>query len=225
MSNVSEVPIQDDDPLVIESVTWLDGTSVQQAGERHTARWVTSWRERLSRPGIVALAGGLATLWCFLLPWFVAPANAFADSPLPALLAQGPGPVPLITHSGWSIASGLNLGSGPGGVVRVPLFIHLWLIPLMAAALLAIAWLAAQRRIAPLLAAGTILALSALSLLVELGYVVQVTSLEPVFPEGVGVAWGCWIAIIASVATGAAAANLLRPRSTLAEEADTAHGT
>jgi hypothetical protein len=224
MPNASEFPIQGDDPLVIESVTWLDGTPVQQASERHTARWVASWRERLSRPGIVALAGGLAMLWCFLLPWFVAPAGAFADGPSPGPLAQGPGPLPPITHPGWSIASGLNLGSGPTGVVRVALFIHLWLIPLVAAALLVVAWLAAQRRISSRHAAGTILALSALSLLVELGYVVQVTSLEPVFPNGVGVAWGCWIAIIASVATGAAAANLLRSASSLAEVADTAHG-
>jgi hypothetical protein len=225
MPDVSEFPIQDDDPLVIESVTWLDGTSVQQASERHTARWVATWRERLSRPGIVALAGGFATLWCFLLPWFVAPAGAFGDGPSTGPLDQGPGPVPLIARPGWSIASGLTLGSGPGGVVRVALFVHLWLIPLVASALLAVVWLAAQRRIASRLAAGTILALSALSLLVELGYVVQVTSLELVFPAGVGVAWGCWVAIIASIAIGAAAANLLRPPSTLAEEADTAHGT
>jgi hypothetical protein len=175
--------------------------------------------ERITVPGIVALVGGLATLWCFLLPWFTLPASfllpnnrSFITQPESALLIL----------PGWNIAAGMPVPSGPTSPARIALFVHLWLIPVVAAALLVVAWYAAQRRVGVRMAAASILVLSAGALLVELGYAVEVTSFAQVMPSGVGVAWGCWLAVIVNLATAAVAVNLLRPDSTHthAENAD-----
>jgi hypothetical protein len=55
--------------------------------------------------------------------------------------------------------------------------VHLWLVLLVAVALLALASLFSRRLFSPRLMLGMIVALSALALLVELGYCVQVDAL------------------------------------------------
>jgi hypothetical protein len=154
-----EAPVHDDQTLVIESVTWLDGSPVPQARRLSAA----GLRGKLGQPGMIALAEGAALICCFFFPWF---------SSLTPTFRNGPGRV---SYSGWSIARGMPTGSG--GPIRIALFVHLWLVPLAAVALLVIAWLCGQRRLSFHLAAGAILALSALALLVELGYYLQVSSL------------------------------------------------
>lgn len=226
MPDASEAPIQgpsqDDDLLVIESVTWLDGTPIPRERERPTWGRTAEWRERLTPAGVTALLGGVAMLCCFSFPWFLSP--AFGNGPLPDSEAQGPGPLSSVGHAGWSVAAGVDLGPAPGGEPRLALFVHLWLVPLAAVALLLIAWYAAARIMPARLAAGVIAALSALAVLVELGYAVQVLSLSHVISYGgaatISVGAGCWLGVLASVITGAAAANLLRPASDLADEAE-----
>jgi hypothetical protein len=100
-------------------------------------------------------------------------------------------------------------------------FVHLWLIPLVAVALLSVAWYCVQGRIASRLAASIIVALVALLLLVSLGYVVQVASLANAMrgpandPDPIVVAWGCWLAIGVNVIVGAVAVNHLKPSAAL----------
>jgi hypothetical protein len=209
---MSEVPVHDEEQFVIESVTWLDGSPVSQRRRLSAA----GWRGRLGPPGMLALAEGLAFLCCFSLPWF----SMRSFGPTGAPDGSGPGPS-FVSFSGWSIASGMPVS--PNSAVRIALFVHLWLVPLTAGALLVIAWLCVQRRLFQPLAAGVILALSVLALLVELGYYVQVSSLALAYtdssngraPSLIAVSWGCWLAIAVSVIATAAAANLLRPSGAL----------
>lgn len=215
MPEVPDALAQDDDPLVIESETWLDGSPVAQTRRLGAA----GWRGRLAQPGVVALATGLALVCCFSLPWFSMLRSAFGNGP------PGPAPGPAyVSYSGWSIASGMPLA--PNGAARIALFVHLWLVPVAAGALLVIAWLHAQRRLSSRFLAGAILALSALALLIELGYAVQVSSLgsviaaNPGAPSPIGVSWGCWLAMAASAVASAASANFLRPSRPLPTAAE-----
>jgi hypothetical protein len=208
MPDTSDLSVEDNEPLVIESVTWLDGSAVERERRGQSAGFVARATARLTVPGVVALLGGVATLWCFLLPWFVVPTGLLDGQPSVAETRAEPA---FVTISGWSIASGMPLQSNVSAADHVALFIHLWLIPLAVAGLFVVAWCAAQRRIAARPAAGCVLALSALALLVELGYDVQVTSFAQFVLNGVSVGWGFWLAVIVSLTTGAFAANLLRP--------------
>jgi hypothetical protein len=207
---------------VIESVTQLDGVPVPQVARWRAPVVIQRATARLTVPGAVALAGGLATLWCFLLPWLVASAGALGTDPVSTPTNQGQSTDFLATRAGWDIARGLVMEASPQAEVRVTLFIHLWLIPLAAVALLAVGGYAAQRRISARLAAGCTVAVAALVLLVELGYVVQVATLAQVFPISIGVAWGAWLAMAVSVALCVTAANLLRPASALAGNGEVA---
>ncbi len=171
---------------------------------------------------MIALAEGAALICCFFFPWF---------SSLTPTSGNGPGRFAPVSYSGWSIAGGMPTGSlGP---IRIALFVHLWLVPLTAVALLVIAWLCGQRRLSFQLAPGAILALSALALLVELGYYVQVSSLGSVMANNpganspIGVLWGCWLAVGVNAVALAASANSLKPYRALptAEgEADGSNG-
>lgn len=214
MTELSDLSIQDDDPLVIESVTWLDGSPAQRESTLQAARWFAQARARLTTAGVIALAGGLVSLWAFLLPWFVAPLTLLQGGPDP----RGFSPSDTTRLPGWSVATGMPAGGGPNGTLHLALFVHLWLVPLAAISLLIVAWYAAQRRLPERLAAGTILALAVLATLVELGYVVQVGSLAHAMSAGISVAWGCWLALAVSLITGTAASNLLRPGESLIDE-------
>jgi hypothetical protein len=133
------------------------------------------------------------------------------ESASPGPTLEGQAAIPLTTRAGWNIASGLVLGNGPQGEVRAAFFIHLWLVPMIAAAMLAVAWYAAQRRMSVRLAAGCVLALSVLEMLVVVGYAVQVASLAQAISISLGVAWGAWLAMVESLALCVIATNLLRP--------------
>jgi hypothetical protein len=215
MPDAAHVPLYDDEALVIESVTRLDGSPVPQRGRLSAAPWL----RKLAHPALGALAEGVVLICCFSLPWF---------SMLTPLVGNGsggngpgdggPGPF-FASYSGWSIARGMPIT--PNGPTRIALFVHLWLIPLTAGALLVVAWLSVQRRLPPRLATGAILACSVLGLLIALGYDVQVTSLAPALagnpdaPSPIAVAWGCWAAIGVNAVAIAASANALKPSRAL----------
>jgi hypothetical protein len=198
-----EAPVHDDQTLVIESVTWLDGSPVPQARRLSAA----GLRGKLGQPGMIALAEGAALICCFFFPWF---------SMLTLTSGNGPGRFAPVSYSGWSIARGMPFFV-EGGPIRIALFVHLWLVPLTAVALLVIAWLCGQRRLSYHLASGAILALSALALLVELGYYVQVSSLGSVMANNpganspIGVLWGCWLAVGVNAVALAVSANSIKP--------------
>jgi hypothetical protein len=196
---MSENLEQTADVFVVEPVTQLDGSPVPHKEEPGGAHG----RERLEQPGAVALAEGLALLCCFLFPWL-----HFPDLNAPPIEGRTPA---LLSFSGWSTALGLPIGSG----LHLIVFVHLWLVPLIAAALLVLALLWRQRRFSTRLALGILIALSALALLVEFGFYMQVFWLKPIIFEGpgqgdfIGVEWGFWAAVVVNVAAIAASAYLL----------------
>lgn len=200
-----EISDQNVEQFVVEPVTQLDGSPVAAAGRARVA----DLRQKLERPGLIALAAGLALAFCFFMPWFAFP---YFGSP-----NAGPGPFPgQVQYSGWDTAIGLP--EGPH--FRFAIFVHLWLVPLVALALLVVAWLYSRRRVAARLALGCVLALSVLALLVELGFYWQIASLNAIdagaAPASVHVPqytvlWGCWLAICLNVVVGAACIFLLRP--------------
>jgi hypothetical protein len=206
MAHVPHLPVHDDERLIFEPVTWLDGSPVTPTSRLSLTGLGGPW----GLPGVVALAEGIALLCCFSLPWF---------SIVWAGPAEGPaGSEPGLSHvslSGWT--SALGMPAVPSGAIRIALFVHLWFVPLAAAALLVIAWRCLQRRLSPQLAAGAVLALSLLALLIGLGFCVQVASLGAVMasaPEAespIAVAWGCWLTLAVSALAAVASARVLRP--------------
>jgi hypothetical protein len=204
---VRDVTDEDEEQLIIEPITWLDGSPVRQ----RRRLGAPAWSGKLGRQGMLALGEGLALLGCFSLPWF-----SMNDLLLGGRSTSGPFIPSVVSFNGWSIAGGMPFGNGPTGQIRADLFVHLWLVPLAAAALLVVTWAHGRSRLSARLAAGAILALSTLSLLVVLGYYVQVTSLASLMvgPSGsttlIGVAWGCWLAAGVSAVAMVAAASGLR---------------
>lgn len=200
-----EISDQNVEQFVVEPVTQLDGSPVSAAGRVRAA----DLRQKLERPGLIALAAGLALAFCFFMPWFAFP---YFGGP-----GAGPGPFPgQVQYSGWDTAIGIP--EGPS--FRFAIFAHLWLIPIIVGALLVVAWLCSQRRITSRLALGCVLALSVLALLVELGFYWQIASLNAIDNGGGSpaarvpqytVLWGCWLAMGVNVVVGAACIYLLRP--------------
>jgi hypothetical protein len=194
--SVPDVSNQRIDPFMVEPVTHLDGSPVPSE-ERSI---ITSWRGKLGLPGQIALAEGLALLGCFFLPWFSFPATNVPDNQ----------PVQLVSYSGWITAVGPSFSG-----LRIMLFVHLWLVLIAAVALLILAWMSAQRRVSHRLIVGVLLALSALALLVEIGFYVQVVVLNTLIDGGPGnahladVLWGCWFAMLVNVTALAAGVYLL----------------
>jgi hypothetical protein len=90
--------------------------------------------------------------------------------------------------------------------------LSLWLVPLGALALLGVAWFLSQRRASSRAAALSLIAISALSLVMELSFVVGVNSLESDVEhtyEAQGghlvstlysVSWGAWLAMVVTAA-------------------------
>lgn len=193
------------DLFEVEPVTQLDGSPVP----RQARPGGNTWRERLGLPGMLALAEGLALLGCFFcFPWFYFPDLNTVPEP-----ESTP---PLATYSGWSTALGQPIGGGH----QLILFVHLWLVPLTALTLLALALVYVQFRFSARLTLGVLIALSVLALLVEAGFYMQVFWLKPVLfggPGGgnwIGVVWGLWAAVVVNVAAIAASVYLLwRARS------------
>ena len=200
-----EVSDQNVEQFVVEPVTQLDGSPISTTGWARVA----GLRQKLEQPGLIALGAGLTLAFCFFMPWFAFPYFGGPNA--------GPGPFPAqLQYSGWDTAIGLP--EGPH--FRFAIFAHLWLVPLIALALLVVAWLYARRRITSRLALGCVLALSVLALLVELGFYWQIASLNALNPgeSSAGarvpqytVLWGCWLAVCVNVIAGAACIYLLRP--------------
>ena len=183
-----------DESVLFEPVTRLDGSPVPPP----------RWRGALGQPGAIALASAVALLCCFSLPWF---SFRFGFE-----IVSGPGPRQQAPDlSGWSIATGLPLT--PDGSVRLAMFVHLWLIPLVAGALIVLAVWWFRHRLAAGLTSAITIALLTLALLVTAGYVAQVTSLGAIGMSGTQpvyvTAWGCWLALGVNVAALAAAGRAL----------------
>lgn len=169
------------------------------------------WRA-LGLSGQVALVAGLALLIAFFLPWFSMP------DPIAGLKVTANKAVVAVAQtarvSGWNTAAnGLQtplLGNGSCASCLTPhinIFLSLWLVPLVALGLVAIAWLLARgslwRRVASILACVTLL----VALVLEAFFLLEVQSLqsydEQVFQSAgqrltgtaYSVAWGFWAAL------------------------------
>lgn len=192
------------EPFMGEPVAQVDGSLTPPPRGLSVARW--PWRP--GAPGVVALAEGLMLLGSFCFsPWFSWSVLFELGPHTPA--SGGPrGPLPTFSYSGWAMAQGIPI-DGP----YYAIFEHLWLVPLAALALLALAWLQMQRLLPDRQATSALSALSALALLVELGFYLQVQGLQTLFGDfaGLNVSWGFWGAIAITVVALVAGVALLRP--------------
>lgn len=204
-----------------------------------------SFWQRLGLTGKATLLVGLLTLLLFFLPWYTLP-DPNGTITFTGLGSQN-GTYTVsnrVTQSGFGIALGVeeplfnkvvneNLqsriitvtyktdGSSPP---TVALYLYLWLVPLGALGLIATAWFLAQRRISSRLAAMTLAASSALSLLLEVSFLVAVNSAESntehiystenvhLTSPIVAVAWGFWLAWAVAVLGLGAGIYLLRQK-------------
>ena len=185
---------QDAELFVIEPVTQLDGSPVPQKARPRAAPTPGA----LGLPGQVALAVGLALLFCFFLPWSYFP--IYNGGPIGELLQTQ------TNYSGWDTALGVTIGLGR----RLALFVDLWLIPIIAAALLALPWVYRQRLFSARLTLGTVMALSTLALLVEVGFYVQILLLKPALFGSYGALWGFYVTVVVSVVVIAVCVWLFR---------------
>jgi hypothetical protein len=157
------------------------------------------WHD-LSLLGQAAGIAGLLLLISFFLPWFFSPAFT-ARNPL------GLTTLPTISHSGWSAASGVPIFDASTSLMLFP---HLWLVPLSALALIAVAVLLRMGRLSIRLASVLIVAPAFLALLIEFFFLIQVNSIESAFSlsqAGIiarqvayGLSWGFWFAVIVTIA-------------------------
>src|SRR5690348_5485026 len=117
------MPEEQAETFVVEPEMQLDGSPAP------ARTWLRppSAGGKLTSPALVALAEGIALLVCFVLPpWyaFYAPLGPTQHG-MPAVKG----------YSGWEMALGIPIG----GAQRFDLFVHLWLVPLVAVALLVLA--------------------------------------------------------------------------------------
>jgi hypothetical protein len=193
------MPDEQAETFVVEPETQLDGSP---APERAWLRPPSSGG-KLAAPTLLARAEGAALLICFvLLPWF--------GFPQPVLTPRTLG-LNIKSYTGWEAALGFYVGP----TERFDIFVHLWLVPLVAVALLVLAWLFSRRLFSTRLMLGMMIALSALALLVELGFWEQGRALTMVSGggpplAGVGVLWGAWVTVAVNVLALAWAVYLLR---------------
>ena len=200
--------------FVVEPMTDLAGTPVP-AKKRFTLAHPPG---RLGQAGLAGLAEGLALLGCFFFPWFSFPDPHFSG------VSVSSRPV-FLGYSGWDTAIGIAFNPP----FRLAIFAHLWLIPVTALGLLVLVWFAARRHISRRLVTGITMALSMLSLFVELGFYMQVSSLEAEFEAAVvravqhvpyslyNVSWGFGLAVCVNMAAIIACIYLLRSDETVCE--------
>ncbi len=171
------------------------------------------WRN-LGLAGQVILLAGLALGVAFFLPWFSTPDPLAGPNGGYQITAKKPVTVVLQTVSGWNTAAnGLQTPFFAGGsctscvTPHVSIFLSLWLVPLAALGLLAVAWMMGRgvlwRRMAAILAC--VICLVALTL--EALFLLEVQSLqsydEQVFQAAgkqlagtaYSVTWGFWAAM------------------------------
>lgn len=174
------------------------------------------WRN-LGLAGKVILVAGLALVVAFFLPWFSTPDPAATPGGGYEVTAKKTVTVIVQTVSGWNTAAnGLQTpfftsGSCTSCVApHVSIFLSLWLIPLAALGLIAVAWMMGRgllwRRMAAILAC--VICLVALA--VETFFLLEVQSLqtydEQVFQSAgqqltgmaYSVSWGFWAAMIST---------------------------
>lgn len=202
MPDAPDRPTHEADSVVFEPVTRLDGTVAPPSPRQ---LWRRQWRAWLARPGAIALIEGLALLGGFSLPWYAMLINP--SPPVPILRS------PELWLSGWRIAAGFPLSGFADRSPTIPLFAHLWLIPLVAASLLVLAVWQVRGHVTPGLAAALIIALSALAALVAAGYVAQITAIgnfgDPAGPPAYRVLYGCWLTLGVTIVAVAVAIRAL----------------
>ena len=163
-----EVSDRSFEEFVVEQVTDLSGSSLQAAG-RHRS---THLLGRLWKPGVLALAEGLALLGCFCFPWYVRPDLSIFNS---LQVVHAP---PSVSYPGWITAIALPTTLPGVSVIFAP---QLLLIPLCALALFVTAWFYSRQHVTTRLASGMVLALSVLALLISLSFYVEMASEEAAF--------------------------------------------
>ncbi len=199
-------------PEAQESYTPPPSSYYQPAPAAPAARAGTAGAQRapaaLSQPKIwrdlsVLMQGagvaGLLLLLFFFLPWMFSP--AFTANIPPGIRAY-----PTVTHSGWSVANGVPIFDAS---TQLSLFPHLWLVPLCALALIAVALLVRANHLSLRLASALIVSLAFLALLMEFFFLVQVNSIEGAFAvsqtgintrqAAYGLSWGFWLAVIVTI--------------------------
>lgn len=151
--------------------------------------------------GLLGQAAGIVgflLLICFFLPWFFTP--DFTSGSI-----SGKSNAPTASYSGWHTASGLPLFDRTSSFTLFP---HLWLVLVCSLALIALGVLLGARRIGLRPAAILTAALSLCALLLEFLFLIQANSIQTAveFASGeklnqtvYGVAWGFWLAVIATI--------------------------
>lgn len=142
------------------------------------------WRG-LSLTGQVAGVTGTLILFFALFPWVSDASESF---------------------NGFSSASGLAVGN-----VSLSLFPYLWLVLIGAVGLIGIAWLINRRRLSHQTATIAVIAITGVSLALELSFLIEVNS---VFRNtSAGAAAGFWLAMLATAAAlGIAIYGLMQQR-------------
>jgi hypothetical protein len=155
------------------------------------------WRD-LTLLGQVAGVAGLLILIFFFVPWSFTPDVSAAS-------IQITNRIPTTWHSGWSTAAGVPLF---GGTTSFNIFPHLWLVPICALGMLFFAWRLGRQRISQRLAALVITFIALFAVLLEMLFLVQITSFQAAIDDLAGgrvnqtlygVSWGFWLALVATV--------------------------
>lgn len=186
-----DTPDQDNGFFEVEPIEQLDGSPVPQKQQR----WATLQPWKLGLSGFVALIEGLGLLGFFYLsPWFSW--MMLASPGLHQTIRSLHYPWPTFAFSGWAVAQGVPVAGPSFG------FAPLQFIPLVALGLLILA--ALQWRLSPSqrLLSTALFVLSALGLLIERGFYLQVHALPGLYGGWVGadVSWGFWGALAVTVA-------------------------
>jgi hypothetical protein len=161
---------------------------------------ISFWK-KLGRTGQAGCLVSLASLGCFLLPWYSTP-----DFAHPMIHTQQQ---PTAIYAGWETAAGWS-GAPPGT------YLYLWLIPLSVGGMLVVFWFLGKHQIETKQAITIIIILAAVALLVQVGFFIEVTLLESVREavyqtNGYGVLWGFWLAGVIFITLGAAGIRALKP--------------
>ncbi len=157
------------------------------------------WHD-LTLLGQVAGVSGLLIVMFFFVPWSFTP-DVSASS------IQITNRIPTTWHSGWATAAGVPLF---GGTTSFNIFPHLWLVLLCALALIVFSWLLGRHRIRARLAALLITLIALFAVLLEMLFLVQMTSFQAAIDDLAGgrvnqtlygVSWGFWLSLVATVLT------------------------
>jgi hypothetical protein len=165
--------------------------------------------------GQATLLVGLLTLVLFFLPWYAAPDPqgklVFTDSDVtisntvtyPGVSAAASG----LSNTPYSGRTG-DFTTGPA----ISVFLYLWLVPLVALAVMAVAWFLSRGRLAARTALLALIGGSALTVVLELSFLVAINGLQDYQKQSFSnlgirledtwfsVSWGFWLALVVSLA-------------------------